>query len=141
MIRLSTNMSPKQQFFNDMVLGALVYSVVLGFFEQYTAILSTWSYSITFLVAIVMQILTYLALRLKSQVVTHFQKKTGKSYTAVIILSVWAIMFFSKFIFLAVIDLLFGHTVTISGFIGLLLVIMTMTLAKKGIDLVYQKLA
>ena len=46
--------------FRQMVLGILLHSVVLGFFNDDTDILHTRSYSVTFSVAIVMQLLTYL---------------------------------------------------------------------------------
>ncbi len=139
--KTESEQSPKQKVFWDMVLGILVYAVVLGFFEDYTNILSTWSYSTTFLVAIVMQILTYITFWLKSKVVKRFKSREGKKYLAVIIFGVWGIMFFSKFVFLAVIDFIFGNSVDISGFIGLVLIIITMTISKKLIDLVYEKLS
>jgi hypothetical protein len=134
------HINPKQQLFYDMVVGTLIYAVVLGFFEDYTTILNTWSYSITFFVAIVMQILTYITFWLKSQVVKKFQGKEGKKYLAGLIFGVWGIMFFSKFVFLAVIDVLFGASVEISGFIGLIFIIITMTLSKKIIDHIYSTL-
>jgi hypothetical protein len=49
-------------------------------------------------------------------------------------------MFISKFIFLAVIEFIFGGTAEISGFIGLVLIIFTMTIIKKLIDEIYFKL-
>jgi hypothetical protein len=131
----------KQKIFWDMILGILVYAVVLGFFEDYTNIISTWSYSITFFVAIVMQVLTYLTFWLKSKVVNHFKGKEGKKYVAGLVFFVWLIMFFSKFVFLAVIDFIFGNSVEISGFIGLVIIIVVMSLFKKSIDVVYAKLA
>ena len=124
-----------------MVLGTLVYSVVLGFFEDYTDILNTWSYSTTFFVAIVMQILTYITFWLKSMVVKYFKGKEGKKYIAALVFGVWLIMFLSKFVFLAVIDFIFSSAVEISGFVGLVLIIITMTVSKKLIDVVYAKLA
>jgi len=135
------NQNPKQKIFLDMILGILVYAVVLGFFEDYTNILNTWSYSITFFVAIVMQILTYITFWLKFQVVKTFKGKKGKKYLAALIFGVWVIMFFSKFVFLGVIDFIFGNSVEISGFIGILIIIITMTLVKKVIDEIYIKLA
>jgi hypothetical protein len=134
-------MSPKQQFFQDMVLGTLVYAVVLGFFEDYTSILNTWSYSTTFFVAIVMQVLTYSTFWLKSLVVKHFKGKEGKRYKAALIFGVWLILFLSKFVFLAVIDFIFGSSVEISGFVGLVLIILSMTVSKQLIDIAYVKLA
>ncbi len=133
--------SSKQQLFYDMVLGTLVYAVVLGFFEDYTDILNTWSYSTTFFVAIVMQILTYLTFWLKSLVVKYFKGKEGSMYKAALVLGVWLILFLSKFVFLAVIDFIFGSAVEISGFIGLMIIIITMTVAKQLIDVVYARLA
>ena len=124
-----------------MILGTLVYAVVLGFFEDYTNIISTWSYSATFLVAIVMQLLTYATFWLKSQVVKRFKGRGEKKYVAALILGVWGIMFISKFVFLAVIDFIFGSSVTISGFIGILIIIITMSLIKKLIDSIYIRLS
>jgi hypothetical protein len=133
--------SSKQQIFREMVLGTLVYSVVLGFFEDYTEVLNTWSYSTTFFVAIVMQILTFITFWLKSLVVKYFQGKEGKKYVGALVFGVWLIMFLSKFVFLAVIDIIFGKSVEISGFVGLLFIIITMTVSKKLIDVAYEKLA
>jgi hypothetical protein len=115
--------------------------VVLGFFEDYTDIVNTWSYSITFFVAVVMQILTYSTFWLKSLVVKYFKGKEGKIYQAALVFGVWLILFLSKFVFLAVIDIIFGSSVEISGFVGILIIILTMTVAKYLIDAVYTKLA
>lgn len=124
-----------------MVLGILVYAVVLGFFEDYTNIISTWSYSTTFLVAIVMQLLTYATFWFKSLVVKQFKGKEGKKSKAALIFGVWLILFLSKFVFLLVIDFIFGGSVEISGFIGLVIIIITMSAVKKAIDIIYTKLA
>lgn len=132
--------APRQKMFQEMVLGILVYAVVLGFFEDYTDILSTWSYSITFLTAVVMQVLTYITFQLKDVVVNRFKGREGKKYLAAMIFGVWLIMFFSKFVFLAVINFIFGEAVTLSGFVGLVLIIVTMTVIKKLIDQIYLNL-
>lgn len=124
-----------------MVFGTLVYAVVLGFFEDYTDILNTWSYSITFFVAIVMQILTYLTFWLKSLVIKYLKGKEGRIYKAALVFSVWLILFLSKFVFLAVIDFIFGSAVEISGFFGLVIIIIVMIVSKNLIDVAYAKLA
>ncbi len=123
-----------------MVLGTLVYTVVLGFFNDYTDILQTRSYSVTFMVAIVLQILTYLTFKLKDKVAGHFKTRTDAFKKPGLVLSVWFIMFVSKFVFLAVISVVFRSSVYVSGFIGLMAIIITMTVAKQLIDLVYKKL-
>lgn len=132
--------STKQELFREMVLGTLVYSVVLGFFNDYTDIIHTGTYSTTFLVAIVLEILTYITFWLKGQVVKKFKGKEESKYKVVLIFGVWLIMFFSKFVFLAVIDFVFGGNVKVSGFIGLVLIIAVMAASKKLIEIIYQKL-
>jgi hypothetical protein len=135
----NTTSSNKQDLFREIVLGTLLYSVVLGFFNDYTDILSTKSYSTTFAVAIVMQLLTYATFLLKDVIVTKLKQKENvkKAYIA---FSIWLIMFFSKFIFLAVLDFIFGDNIEISGFIGLLLIIICLTVAQKIVQTIYEKL-
>ena len=101
-----------------MVVGILLYSVVLGFFNDYTDILQTRSYSVTFSVAVVMQLLTYLTFVLKDYVVRWFRRRGGPQHKVGIVFSVWLIMFLSKFVFLGVISVIFRDAVHISGFVG-----------------------
>jgi len=131
----------RQQVFREMVLGTLVYSVVLGFFNDHTKFLYTRSYSITFAAAIILQILTYLTLRVETRVAHWFRQKNGKYSKAGLYLSVWLILLLSKFVFLEVIDLIFGHSVEISGFVGLILIVISMTVLKALIDYIYNRLA
>ena len=113
----------KQRLFRKMVVGILLYSVVLGFFNDYTDILQTRSYSVTFSVAVVMQLLTYLTFALKDRVVAWFRRRGGPQHKVGIVVSVWLIMFLSKFVFLGVISVIFRDAVHISGFVGLMVII------------------
>jgi hypothetical protein len=133
-------LNSKQLFFREMVLGTLVYAVVLGFFADYTSYLHTTSYSTTFLVAVVMQILTYLTFALKAWVAGLFKDNTSPVGKIGMLLGVWFVLFSSKFVFLAAIDVIFGSAVDVSGFVGLLVMIITMTVVKQLIDLVFKKL-
>jgi len=132
--------SHRQAVFRDMFVGIMIYSVVLGFFNDYTNILHTGTYSTTFAVAIVMQILTYLTLRVKDRVVAWFQKHEGKTYKVGLIIGVWIVVFLSKFVFLGVISVVFRQEVEISGFFGLLLIIICMTVAEKLVTTIDRKL-
>jgi hypothetical protein len=123
-----------------MILGTLIYSVVLGFFNDYTSILHTRSYSTTFAVAVVMQGLTYATLLLKDRTVAWYRGGGLGGSKPAMLFSVWLIMFLSKFVFLGAIDVLFGDAVEISGFFGLLLIIVCMTAAQAVIEFVDGKL-
>ena len=129
-----------QQFVSSMFIGILLYSVVLGFFNDYTHILQTSSYSITFLLAIVLQLLTYVKLALKDVVKAHFSQYKSKAAKYGFIFSVWFILFVSKFIFLAVIDFIFRDQVEISGFFGLMAMVFTLIILQKISELIYKKL-
>ena len=136
-----STLNKKQLLFRELVFGTLVYAVVLGFFNDYTSILQTKSYSTTFLVAVVMEILTYLTLLLKKRIASRFKYKPGSWNKVALVVGVWLVLFLSKFVFLAVIDFTFGDNVEISGFVGLLAIILSMTVAKESIDYIFKKLA
>ena len=138
---IKTTKSGKQEFFLSMVVGILLYSVVLGFFNDYTDILHTSSYSVTFLLAMVMQILTYLTFEVKKLAQSWFRDKDGSWYRFGLIFTIWLILFLSKFVFLWVISIVFRQAVHISGFIGLLLIVAVLTILQQLFELVYSKLA
>lgn len=140
MSSIRDSINKKQLIFREMVFGTLVYSVVLGFFNDYTAILDTKSYSTTFFVAIVLQVLTYLTVLLKKRIAGIFKQKTGRWAKVGLVMSVWLILFFSKFVFLAVLSFIFKESIEISGFVGLMAIIVTMTIAKEALDYTFNKL-
>lgn len=127
----------KSILYHELLLNVLLYSVVLGFFNDYTNILSTKSYSITFSVAIVLSLMVYPTFKLKSYLAKYFKKRNQK---VALVVSVWAVMFISKFVFLWVLDIIFGDYLEISGFFGLLIIIVAATVLQKTVDYFYQKL-
>ena len=132
-------MNRRQKLFRELILGTLLYTVVLGFFNDYTSILHTSSYSVTFSLAIVMEALTFLTFLFKDRVIVWFKNRDDKVSRYLMFFSVWLILFFSKFIFIEVIALIFRN-VEISGFIGVLLMVACLTLAERLIYFIDQKL-
>ncbi len=131
----------KQAIFRELVLGTLVYSVVLGFFNDYTDIISTRSYSTTFLVALVLQLLTFVTLRFKDRVKGWFARRAGRLYRFGFAFTVWLIMFLSKFVFLEVLYLFFNDSLEISGFLGILAIIVTMMIVEGLLQAADRRLA
>ncbi len=130
----------KQKIYREIILGILLYSVVLGFFNDYTNILHTGTYSVTFAVAIVMEMLTYLTFLLKDLIVGWFKDKEGKIYRYAMFFSVWLVLFLSKFVFLEVIAIVFRSEVKIKGFVGLLIIVICLTAAEKIVNLIDKRL-
>jgi hypothetical protein len=132
--------SKKQELFQNMFVGILLYTVVIGFFNDYTDILYVKSYSTILLVSVVMQVLTFATFALKDTVKKWFDNKTGKLNTAGLVFSIWLILFLSKFVFLAVIDFIFGELVEFGGFFGIFGIIICLTVLQKTSEFIYGKL-
>ncbi len=131
----------RQRLFRDWTLGTLLYASVMGFFSDYTDYLVVESFSTLFLAAFVMQALTFFTFSLKKRVSRWYRGRSGKGMKIAHGMSIWAIMFFSKFVFLEVIDITFGDAVNVTSFVGLILIIATMVILSRLIDLVDDRLA
>lgn len=123
-----------------MLLGTLLYSVVLGFFNDYTDVLHTSSYSVTFALAFVMQILTALTFAAKDAVKRRFHGRPGKRATVALVVGVWLVLFLSKFVFLYVVELVFRAQVQIDGFFGIFLLVAVLTVLQRLAELVDRRL-
>lgn len=127
--------SARQRIFRDWTLGTLLYAAVMGFFDDYTDYLIVESFSSLFLAAFVMQALTFFTFGLKKTVSRWYRGRSGTGIKVAHGLSIWAIMFFSKFVFLEVIDIIFGDAVNVTSFVGLILIIASMVVLQRLIDL------
>ncbi len=135
----SVNQTIRQEIFIEIVIGTLIYSVVFGFFSDYTNLIYTSSYSITFLAALLMQLLVYPTFKLKILVARWFRKKNTKARKIGLAISIWAILFFSKFVFLEVLNFVLGEYIEI-GFIGVIAVIIFATILANLTQMIYLKL-
>lgn len=130
----------KQLFFKEIVIGTLIYAVVLGFFNDYTSIVTAKSFSTIFFASIVLELLTCGAFALKSRVINLLKGRDGAGYKVAMFFSVWLIMFLSKFVFVWAIDLVFGNDINIYGFFGILAVVVCATASHKLADMIFVKL-
>jgi len=124
-----------------MLVGTLLYSVLIGFFNDYTDIMHTGTYSTTFMLAIVMQLLTFATFWVKDIVAKKIKALNRPRGKVILGFGVWLVIFLSKFVFLWAISVIFRDSVEISGFVGLLLVIVLMTALQKMVQLVDARLA
>ena len=130
----------KQLVFQELFIGTFIYAVVLGFFNDYTTIVSAKSFSTIFLASIVLEILTYLAFLLKNRIIVWLKKHRGAMYRALTFFCVWLVMFLSKFVFIWIINLIFGTYITIHGFFGILFVVLCVTIIHRLAFQVFKKL-
>ena len=141
---MSTNktiLTPEQLIFKEILIGTLIFVVVLGFFADYTDIVWAKSFSSTFMAAFVLQALTSAVFMLKKKIVAWLKYKNGTGYKALMFFCVWLLMFVSKFVFIGVLDLLFGSYVYVSGFFGILIVVASATILVSLADYTFSKLS
>lgn len=117
--------------YRDWVLGTLVYMVVLSLFNDYTNIITISSASTILFASLILQALTFWTLGFKKWLGSRFNYPKNKKFKPAKFFSLWAVLFFSKFIFLWAIEVVFGENVKISGFVGLLVIVLTMTIIKE----------
>lgn len=133
--------TPKQLVFKELLIGTLIYVVVLGFLADYTDIVWAQSFSTIFMASFVLQVLTSAVFLLKKKIVTWLKDKKGKGYKALMFFCVWLLMFISKFVFIAVLDVLFGSYIYVSGFFGILIVVASATILVSLADYTFSKLS
>lgn len=126
-------MRVSRQIYWDWVLGTLVYMVVLSMFDDYTSVLYISSASIILLTSVVLQALTFWTLSFKTWLGSQFTYPAQQRFRPAKFFALWFVLFSSKFVFLWVLDVIFGEHVAISGFLGLLSMIVLMTVTKEMI--------
>ena len=127
----------RQLAFKELFVGTLMYAVVLGFFNDYTSIVEAKSFSTIFYASVVLEVLTYLALLLKAKIISWLKDRRGLAYSALMFFCVWLVMFLSKFVFIWVIDVIFGSNININGFFGILLIVLCVVIVHKIADKVF----
>ena len=121
----------RQLAFQELFIGTLIYAVVLGFFNDYTSIVSAKSFSTIFFASVVLELLTFLAFQLKSAIVSWLKNRQGAVYRLLMFFSVWLVMFLSKFVFIWALDIVFGTYITITGFFGILFIVLCVTITQR----------
>lgn len=130
----------RQLAFAELFVGTLIYVAVLGLFNDYTSIVQANSFSTILFASIVLEILTYLAFKLKTNIINTLKNRQGAIYRVLMFFSVWLIMFLSKFVFIWALDMFFGNYIEITGFFGILAVVLGVTVIHRLAYFVFRKL-
>ena len=124
-------LNSQQRLFQELFVGTLIYVLVLGFCNDYTSFVYAKSFSTVFFASIVLEILTYLAFQLKGKFVSWLKVRNGLVYRVLMLFCVWLVMFISKFVFVWILDLIFGSYININGFFAILVVVLCVTIIHK----------
>ena len=135
----------KQQLFLRYFTAILIDLTVLNLFDEYWDWVTVESFTISVLVAILLQILLKLTLALEHRVAAHFQARPGMSARIMRGLSAWLILFGSKFVMLFAIDVIFGSRILFGGpyhgVVTFIVLVITMLIAEELLVRFYRRLS
>lgn len=89
MAEINIPFNSRQLLFKELFVGSLIYAIVLGFFNDYTSIVSANSFSTIFYAAVVLEILTCVAFLLKKRIVSWLSDRQGRIYKLLMFFCVW----------------------------------------------------
>lgn len=116
-------------------LGALstvlVNIVVLNLFVEFSDTVIIDSFTISIFTAVLLTVLLFVITRFEHRI-RHFffEQHAGRAWRVAGALSVWAILFSSKFVILEVVDLVFGDHVELGKLIEVILIVVVMLVSK-----------
>ncbi|MFQ5968112.1 MAG: hypothetical protein ACE5MI_10960 [Acidimicrobiia bacterium] len=137
--RLRTTTTAQQRFASWM-LDVLVYTVVLNLFVEYVDSIVIDSFTISIFTAVLLKALLDVVFGFEHRVHAFFQARQGAVYRILGPLSMWAILFGSKFVILEAVDIVFGDHVELRGLVEIVSLIVAMIVAKQLLLRIYDRL-
>jgi len=107
--------SKRQQLFFRYTFFVLIDLTVINLFNEYWDNVYIESFTISLMVALLLQVLLQLTIAIEHRVANYFKEKETLKAKILRALSTWAILFSSKLIILEVLNISFGDSIVFSG--------------------------
>jgi len=137
--------SKRQQLFFRYTFFVLIDLTVINLFNEYWENVSIESFSISLMVALLLQVLLQLTIAVEHRVANFFKEKTTLKAKILRALSTWAILFSSKLIILEAINISFGNSVVfngpIHGLVAFIIVVIAIIIAEQILLWIHRSLA
>ena len=137
-------LATKQRLFMRYFTAILIDLVVLNLFIEYWRHVEIDSFTISLLAAVLLQVLLKLTLAIEHRIGEYFNSKTGAIAKFMRFFSAWLVLFGSKFVILAAINLAFGDEVSfggpLHGIVAFIVVVIVMLVAEEPIVRFYRRL-
>jgi hypothetical protein len=129
-----------QARFVSWVSEVLVDIVVLNLFVEYVHTIVIDSFTISVLTALLMKLAIDAVKGLEHRVAGYFRTKQGLVWRALGLISVFSILFLSKFAILELVNIVFGDHVELGHFIEIVALILTMLAGSALLRFVFRQL-
>ena len=100
------------------VIDVFVYVVVLNLAIEYLPSVISESFSLSLMTAVLLKVALELVILLKARVMQRFRAATTRPARIVAALLLWGVAAGSKLVVLGLVDLVFGDSVSLGGFIS-----------------------
>ena len=132
--------TPAQRRFASWMADVLVYIVVLNLFVEFVHTIVIDSFWISILTTVLLKLLLDAVLGLERRVSGFFKARPGAVNRALGPVSVFLILFFSKFVILEAVNFVFGDHVELGHFIEIVALIVAMIVARRLVQAAYERL-
>jgi hypothetical protein len=122
-----------QERFFSWTRDILVYTVILNLFVEYWDTIVIDSFTISLFTAAVLKVM----LDLLTGVEHRLGEFVGRYSTVLRYLSVWLVLFISKFVILEVIDIIFGEHVELGSFIEVVALVLALMVGREALRRIY----
>lgn len=129
-----------QETYVSWYVDILIYIVVLNLFVEYSEAIFIDSFTISILTAILLKLLLEFFERLEWTNLRYFQQKEGTAWKVLGFVVIASILILSKFIILEVVNFVFGDRVELGHFLDVIVLILTMIIARALAVWVYKRL-
>ena len=133
-------MTRAQQRFASWTADVLVYIIVLNLFVEFVDTIVIDSFWISILTAVLLKLLLDAVIGVEHRVAAFFRAREGGVNKALGLVSVFAILFFSKFLILEAVNFVFGDHVELGHFVEIVALIVAMMLTRRLVQAVYERL-
>ncbi len=118
----------------------LIYIVVLNLFVEFSDAIVIDSFTISILTALLLKAMLDVIGGVEHRVKAYFDEREGTPWRVLGAVSLFGILFMSKFIILEVVDVVFGDHVELGHLIDVILLIVAMIAARLVFRQIYQRL-
>ncbi len=132
--------SSRQRTFLSWVTDVLIYIVVLNLYVEYAPGTVIDSFTISILTAVLLKGMLDLITAGKYRVWSWTKEQESRKHKIAGLFGVWMILFFSKFLILEGVNLVFGDHVELGGFLDVMLLVLGMMLTRLGVRTAFRRL-
>jgi len=132
--------TPGQARFLSWMSDVLIYVVVINLFVEYAPSVIIESFTLSLFTALLLKLMLDSILGLEHRVRAWFGRRPGPGWRIAGLGATWGILFLSKFVIIELTHLIFGDLVQLGGFIQIVVLIIAMIAARRGLGLVYTRL-